>query len=105
MKNEFRSKAIFRCSFVLRVTALATVVGLQGYMLQRFLTFHLGRRREAQAIKAAAEAEAKKAKQDAKKRAAKAAAKKSSEEEAINDLPEVDQNTKNLRQRPANKAK
>ena len=29
---------------MIRVTSLATVVCLQGYMLQRFLTFHLGRR-------------------------------------------------------------
>jgi len=81
-------------SFVVRVTALAVVVSLQGYMLQRFLTFHLGRRREAAALKAAAEAEAKKAKLDKKKAklAEKAANKKSSEEE-ISELPEVDQNT------------
>lgn len=81
-------------SFVVRVTALGSVVCLQGYMLQRFLTFHLGRRREAQAARAAAEAEASKAKQEKKK--AKAA--KKSEEE-ISELPEVDQNTKTLRQR------
>jgi len=81
-------------SFVVRVTSLAVVVSLQGYMLQRFLTFHLGRRREAAALIAAAEAEAKKAKLDKKKAklAEKAANKKSSEEE-ISELPEVDQNT------------
>lgn len=79
-------------SFVVRVTALAVVVSLQGYMLQRFLTFHLGRRREAAALVAAAEAEAKKAKLD-KKKAQKAAAIKKSSEEEISELPEVDQNT------------
>ena len=54
----------------------------------------MGRRREAAALKAAAEAEAKKAKLDKKKAklAEKAANKKSSEEE-ISELPEVDQNT------------
>ena len=72
--------------------ALAVVVSLQGYMLQRFLTFHLGRRREAAARVAAAEAEAKKAKLD-KKKAQKAAAIKKSSEEEISELPEVDQNT------------
>lgn len=82
---------------MIRVTSLATVVCLQGYMLQRFLTFHLGRRREAASARAAAEAEAKKAKQDAKKRAAKA--KKEEEAANLSELPEVDQNTKTLRQR------
>lgn len=79
-------------SFVVRVIALAVVVSLQGYMLQRFLTFHLRRRREAAALVAAAEAEAKKAKLD-KKKAQKAAAIKKSSEEEISELPEVDQNT------------
>ena len=86
--------------FVIRVAALGTVVSLQGYMLQRFLAFHIRRRREAAALAAHAAAEAQKAKQ-AEKSKAKKAAKKNSEEE-INDLPEVDQNTKkNLRPRPA----
>lgn len=86
-------------SFVMRVSGLAVVVLLQVYMLQRFLTFHLSRRREASRLAAAAEAEAKKAKQDKKAKKAREAAKKSSEEE-ISELPEVDQNTnKNMRQR------
>lgn len=85
--------------FAVRVAALGAVVSLQGYMLQRFLTFHIRRRREAAALAAQAAAEAQKAKQEKSK--AKKAAKKSSEEE-INELPEVDQNTKkNLRPRPA----
>lgn len=91
-------------SFVVRVSGLAAVVSLQVYMLQRFLTFHLSRRREAARLAAAAEAEAKKAKLDKKLKKAREA-KKSSEEE-ISELPEVDQNTsKNLRQRAAAKAK
>lgn len=89
--------------FVIRAAALGTVVSLQGYMLQRFLTFHIRRRREAAALAAHAAAEAQKAKQEKSK--AKKAAKKSAEEE-ISDLPEVDQNTKkNLRPRSAAAAK
>ena len=90
---------------MIRVSGLAAVVSLQVYMLQRFLTFHMSRRREAARLAAAAEAEAKKAKQDKKAKKAREAAKKTSEEE-ISELPEVDQNTnKNLRQRGAAKAK
>jgi len=89
-------------SFPLRVTSLAFVVALQGYMMQRFITFHLGRHRENAAANAAALAEANKAKQDKKaKRAAKRdeLTKKNSEEELLSELPEVDQNTKSLRSR------
>lgn len=94
-------------SFVVRVSGLAAVVSLQVYMLQRFLTFHLSRRREASRLTATAEAEAKKAKQDKKaKKAREAASKKSTEEKEISELPEVDQNTsKSLRQRGAAKSK
>jgi len=87
--------------FPLRVVSLAFVVALQGYMMQRFITFHLGRHRENAAVNAAALAEAKKAKQDKKaKKAAKRdeLAKKNSEQE-LSELPEVDQNTKSLRSR------
>lgn len=90
-------------SLAIRVVGLGAVVSLQVYMLQRFLTFHLSRRREASRLAAAAEADAKRAKQD--KRAKKAVAKKTSEED-ISELPEVDQNTnKSLRQRGAVKTK
>jgi translocating chain-associated membrane protein 1 len=93
-------------TFVVRVSGLAAVVALQVYMLQRFLTFHLSRRRESSRLKSTAEAEAKKAKQDKKAKKAREAAKKSSEENEISELPEVDQNTnKNLRQRGAAKSK
>ena len=93
-------------SFVVRVSGLAAVVALQVYMLQRFLIFHLSRRRETSRLKATAEAEAKKAKQDKKAKKAREAAKKSSEENEISELPEVDQNTnKSLRQRGAAKSK
>ena len=87
--------------FPLRVVSLAFVVALQGYMMQRFITFHLGRHRENAAVNATALAEAKKAKQDKKaKKAAKRdeLAKKNSEQE-LSELPEVDQNTKSLRSR------
>ena len=94
-------------SLFIRVAALAVVVVLQGYMMQRFITFHLGRYRENAAAEAAAQAEAKKAKLDKKaKKASKRdeLVKKNSEEE-ISELLEVDQNTKSLRQRSAVKAK
>ena len=93
-------------SFVVRVSGLAAVVALQVYMLQRFLTFHLSRRRETSHLRAKSDAETKKAKQDKKAKKAREAAKKSSEENEISELPEVDQNTnKNLRQRGAAKSK
>ena len=72
-------------------------------MLQRFLTFHLSRRREASRLAAANDADAKKAKQERK--AKKMAAMKKNSEEELNELPEVDQNTKSLRQRNAVKTK
>jgi hypothetical protein len=70
-------------------------------MMQRFITFHLGRYRQRAAEAAAAAAEAK-AKVDKKVKKPKRdeSLKKSSEEE-ISELPEVDQNTKSLRQRSA----
>jgi len=95
-------------NFPLRVVSLAFVIALQGYMMQRFITFHLGRHRENAASNAAALAEAKKAKQDKKaKRAAKRdeLTKKSSEEDLLNELPEVDQNTKILRSRVVKSSK
>merc|ERR1712137_1475320 len=89
-------------NFPLRVVSLAFVIALQGYMMQRFITFHLGRHRENAASNAAALAEAKKAKRAAKR---DELTKKSSEEDLLNELPEVDQNTKILRSRVVKSSK
>ena len=60
-------------------------------MLQRFASFHMGRYRQNAAAASAVAAV------DAKEKKVKKA-KKTAEEE-INELPEVDQNTKSLRNR------
>ena len=85
-------------SLFIRVSALAVVVSLQGYMMQRFITFHLGRYRENTASNAAALVEAKKDKK-AKKAAKREELSKKNSDEEISELPEVDQNTKSLRSR------
>jgi len=85
-------------SLFIRVSALAVVVSLQGYMMQRFITFHLGRYRENAASNAAALVEAKKDKK-AKKAAKREELSKKNSDEEISELPEVDQNTKSLRSR------
>lgn len=87
-------------SIVLRVSALAVVVSLQGYMMLRFITFHLGRYRESNASNVAAVTEAKaKAEKKAKKAAKREELAKKNSEEELSELPEVDQNTKRLRSR------
>lgn len=79
---------------------------LQGYMMQRFITLHLGRYRQRAAEMAAAANAAAELKKDKKAKKAKRdeSLKKSAEDE-ISELPEVDQNTKSLRSRSAVKSK
>lgn len=81
---------------LVRINCLIFVSFLQAWLLWNFTTFHLKRRRErAQA----ASASKKKQQQGEKKKKAKSTAVKS-EDQDVNELPEVDQNTsKDLRQR------
>jgi len=77
----------------IRLVALVGVILLQGFMLQRFASFHMGRYRQNAATASAAAVAAVDAKEKKVKKAKKTA------EEEINELPEVDQNTKSLRNR------
>lgn len=80
------------------VNVLAAVCLLQAWMMWNFITFHLKRLREKAA-------EASVGKKKVKKTSATASgAKKSKVEEDVNELPEVDQNTK-ITQRKSVKGK
>jgi len=93
-------------SFVFRVVALVAVGCLQAWLMFHFITFHLRRIRESKTNSAGAGglggAKNRKSQQE-KAKARKEKTKKESKEEGgddVNELPEVDQNTKNnLRQR------
>ncbi len=67
-------------------------LNFQGYIMQRFITFHLGRYRQRTAEAAAALAEANKAKTDKKAKKAKELEKSAKDEQS--ELSEADQNTK-----------
>jgi len=89
-------------TFLFRIMALVSVCGLQAWLMMNFITFQLKKRREDAANSSVAmpSGKSKKTQQEKAKARKEKPKKEAKEDEDENELPEVDQNTKqSLRQR------